>query len=93
VREQAREVRVPTLLVWGERDPLVPAALAGVWQRAIPQTCLVLLPRTGHVPMFERPRAFTAALEEFLDDPRDLLRRGPVRRVRLPRDHRQAPVG
>ena len=93
VRERAREVRVPTLLVWGERDPLVPAALAGVWQRAIPQTCLVLLPRTGHVPMFERPRAFTAALEEFLDDPRDLLRRGPVRRVRLPRDHRQAPVG
>jgi pimeloyl-ACP methyl ester carboxylesterase len=92
VRERAQEVRVPTLLVWGERDPLVPAALAGEWQRAIPQARVVLLPRTGHVPMYERPRAFTAALEEFLDDPRDLRRRRPVGRVRLPGDDRQAPV-
>jgi pimeloyl-ACP methyl ester carboxylesterase len=87
VRERARDVRVPTLLVWGERDPLVPPELAGEWQRAIPHARLVLLPHTGHVPMVEQPRAFAAALEEFLDDPGDLRGRGPVRRVRLAGDH------
>jgi pimeloyl-ACP methyl ester carboxylesterase len=92
VRERAREVHVPTLLVWGERDPLVPAALAGEWQRAIPHARLVLLPRTGHVPMVEQPRLFTAALQEFLDDPGDVRGRGPVRHMGLARDHRQAPI-
>jgi pimeloyl-ACP methyl ester carboxylesterase len=93
VRERAHDVHVPTLLVWGERDPLVPAALAGEWQRAIPQARTVLLPRTGHVPMVEQPQMFTAALQEFLDDPRDVRRRGPVRGVGLPADHRQPSVG
>jgi pimeloyl-ACP methyl ester carboxylesterase len=92
VRERARDVHVPTLLVWGERDPLVPAELADEWQRAIPQARLVLIPRTGHVPMVERPRAFATALQKFLDDPGDVRRRGPVRRVRLGGDHRQTPV-
>jgi pimeloyl-ACP methyl ester carboxylesterase len=93
VRERARDVHVPTLLVWGERDPLVPAELAEEWRRAIPHARVVLLPRTGHVPMVEQPRAFASALEEFLDDPRDLRGRGPVRRVRLAGDHPEAPVG
>jgi pimeloyl-ACP methyl ester carboxylesterase len=93
VRERARDVHLPTLLVWGERDPLVPAELAEEWRRAIPHARLVLIPRTGHVPMLERPQAFAAALEEFLDDARDLRGRGPVRHVRLPGDHPQAPVG
>jgi len=92
VRERARDVHVPTLLVWGERDPLVPAELAGEWQRAIPQARLVLIPRTGHVPMVERPQAFAIALQKFLDDPGDVRRRGPVRRVRLGRHHRQTPA-
>jgi pimeloyl-ACP methyl ester carboxylesterase len=86
VRERAREVRVPTLLLWGERDPLVPAELADEWLRAIPQARLVLLPETGHVPMVEQPGLFTAALQEFLDDPGDVRRRGPVRGVRLARN-------
>lgn len=93
VRERAREVQVPTLVVWGERDSLVPAGLAGEWRRAIPHARLVLLPHTGHVPMVERPRVFTAALEEFLDDPGDVRRRGPVGGVRRAGDHGQTPVG
>jgi pimeloyl-ACP methyl ester carboxylesterase len=93
VQERARGVHAPTLLLWGERDALVPAELAGKWQRAIPHARLVLFPHTGHVPMVERPRMFAAALEEFFDDPRDVRRRAPVRRVRRAFDHRQTRVG
>jgi pimeloyl-ACP methyl ester carboxylesterase len=92
VRERARDVAVPTLLVWGERDPLVPPELAGEWQHAIPQARLVLIPRSGHVPMFERPQAFSTALQEFLDHSGDVSRRGEVHGVRLSGDHRQTPV-
>ena len=75
VREQAREIRVPTLLVWGDRDPLVPAALAREWLRAIPHARLVTLRGAGHVPMVERPAELAEALAAFLDEARDLVRR------------------
>jgi pimeloyl-ACP methyl ester carboxylesterase len=84
---------VRTLVVWGEHDSLVPAELAAEWGRAIPHARVVLLPATGHVPMVEQPREFTAALEEFLDEPGDLGRRGPVHGVRGAGDHGQTPVG
>jgi pimeloyl-ACP methyl ester carboxylesterase len=93
LRERAREVRVPTLLVWGERDPLMPPELAEEWRRAIPHARLVLLPHAGHVPMVEQPHAFTAVLEEFLDDPRHLRRGGEVGGVGLARNDGQTPIG
>lgn len=74
VREQARAIQAPTLLVWGERDPLVPFALTDEWLRAIPAARLVVLPAAGHVPMVEQPQAFVDALCEFLDQAPDLPR-------------------
>ncbi len=92
VREQARAVRAPTLLVWGDRDSLVPPELADAWLEAIPQARLARLPGAGHVPMVERPAELLSALEEFLDEPRDLVRGGPVHRVRAGRDDRDPRV-
>lgn len=91
------EVRAPTLLLWGERDRLVPLWVAEEWQRLLPHARLELLP-CGHVPMLEEPAAvadhIVAFLEEELtDDGGD--GRGPreVHRVRLPRDDDQPTVG
>jgi pimeloyl-ACP methyl ester carboxylesterase len=56
----------PTLLVWGERDPLVPLRLAAEYERAIPDVRLVVLEGAGHVPMVERPEAFAHAVLAFL---------------------------
>ncbi len=66
VREDLASIVAPTLLVWGERDPLVPPALAAVLRREIPHSRLLLLGEAGHVPMFERPEEFNAALLAFL---------------------------
>ena len=63
----AGRVEVPTLLVWGEHDQLLPAELAAAWQEAIPGARLALIPDTGHVPMVEDPSAVAQALLEFLD--------------------------
>ena len=66
VREDLRRVEAPTLLVWGRRDPLVPAAVGDLLRDEIPDSRLVVLERAAHVPMFDRPEGFDAALLAFL---------------------------
>ncbi|MEW2164490.1 alpha/beta fold hydrolase [Streptomyces sp. NPDC007084] len=62
---------LPVLLLWGSRDPVVPAFLDGRRaRRALPadRTSSVLLP-TGHEPYNERPGLFLRHVLPFLDDP------------------------
>jgi pimeloyl-ACP methyl ester carboxylesterase len=61
-------IRAPTLIVWGERDRLVPARLATDWHKAIPGSRLELIAGARHVPMVERPSAFAEVLLDFLRD-------------------------
>ncbi len=65
-RERLGEIAAPTLIVHGEEDMLVPAADAREFERLIPDSRLVLLQDTGHVPMLERPGTFNRVLGEFL---------------------------
>jgi pimeloyl-ACP methyl ester carboxylesterase len=67
-RPFAGAIEAPTLLVWGERDRLVPLELAARWREAIPQARLEVVPRVGHVPMLEAPSRFGELLQQFLDD-------------------------
>ena len=69
-----RQVRVPALILCGEHDSLyLPRRhefMAGLMQSAE----LVVLPRAGHAPMVERPRATNEALRRWLnDEPQALL--------------------
>jgi pimeloyl-ACP methyl ester carboxylesterase len=61
-----RAIKAETLLVWGERDALVPPSVGEIFRAELPNARLELLAGARHVPMVERPRAFTALLEEFL---------------------------
>ena len=61
-----RRVEAPTLLIWGERDPLVPPAIGDLLRGEIPDSRLLVLERSAHVPMFDRPEEFDAALLAFL---------------------------
>jgi pimeloyl-ACP methyl ester carboxylesterase len=92
VTAEARAIRAPTLLVWGGRDPLVPAALATAWREAIPHARLVTIAGAGHVPMVERPAEFASAVRGFLDEPRDGVGRAPVRDVGAARDDDEPPA-
>lgn len=66
LREELAAITAPTLLVWGERDPLVPLPLADEYERAIPDARLVVLAGTGHVAMADRPVEFAETLIDFV---------------------------
>ena len=58
-------VRVPTLIIQGERDPL-PIESAREWAAAMPNARLLALKGVGHFPYVETPEVFFAAVNRFL---------------------------
>ncbi len=67
-RERLPEIACPTLIVWGDRDRLVPLRDADVFAELIPNSRKVVFADTGHMSMLERPTAFNELLEGFLAD-------------------------
>jgi len=61
-----RELRVPTLILWGGRDRLIPAEYGGVFLRDIAGSRLEIFEDLGHVPQEEDPARTVAAVESFL---------------------------
>ena len=61
-----RRIRAPTLLVWGEKDALVPVTNAADYQRAIPGSTLITFPELGHVPQEEAPSRSLEPVLAFL---------------------------
>ena len=57
---------LPSLIVWGGSDPIIPADHGRAAHEAMPGSRLEILDGVGHFPQLERPRAFTGVLEEFL---------------------------
>jgi pimeloyl-ACP methyl ester carboxylesterase len=68
-RDRLARIEVPTLIVWGRNDMLVPVGDAARYERLIGANARsVVFEDTGHVPMLERPTRFNALLGEFLAD-------------------------
>jgi pimeloyl-ACP methyl ester carboxylesterase len=59
-------IDVPTLLLWGKNDPVVPVAIGERLAQELPRARLVVLERCGHVPMHERPEEALREVETFL---------------------------
>lgn len=59
-------VDVPTLVIWGSRDPLVPPKLGRQLAASLPRAHYVELAHAGHVVMVDQPDAFNAAVLAFL---------------------------
>src|SRR3954468_2200671 len=57
---------MPTLIVWGERDPMIPAAHGVATHEAIPHSRLELFRGAGHYPYEEDPERFVAVLSDFI---------------------------
>jgi pimeloyl-ACP methyl ester carboxylesterase len=66
LRDRLGEIECPVLVVWGERDRLVPVRDAYMFGELIPNARVVVWPDTGHVAMLERPVAFNALVDEFV---------------------------
>jgi pimeloyl-ACP methyl ester carboxylesterase len=64
--KQLTRITVPTLLLWGERDPLFSRADQDHLVAAIKGARLKIYEETGHCPIWERPELVAADLQEFL---------------------------
>ena len=66
IRLRLAEIEVPTLVIWGRNDRIVPIPAAYSYERRIPNARLVVFEQTGHLPQLERPARFNQLLDEFL---------------------------
>ncbi len=66
IRERLPSITIPTLIVWGFDDRVIPVQAALSYHRRIPHSQLEIFERTGHVPQLERPARFNRLLEEFV---------------------------
>ena len=66
-RERLPDIEVPTLIVWGRHDTLIPVEDAYEFQRLIGDNARVeVFDDTGHLPMVERPTRFNELVAGFI---------------------------
>lgn len=58
---------LPTLIIWGERDPLIPVRHGRDAHERIPGSRLEVFPNAGHYPHRDDPRHFVETVVDFLD--------------------------
>jgi pimeloyl-ACP methyl ester carboxylesterase len=61
------QITAPTLVIWGEADPWIPAARGAELSQRIPAARLALLPTAGHLVQEDQPDELTRLLGEHLD--------------------------
>ncbi|NKR69537.1 alpha/beta fold hydrolase [Prescottella equi] len=59
---------LPSLLVWGGKDRMIPAAHADNLRRVVPGSRVEIFPRAGHFPQLDEPELFFRALDRFLEE-------------------------
>jgi pimeloyl-ACP methyl ester carboxylesterase len=61
-------IRVPTLVLWGKGDKILPPEEGLHLATEVPGARLVVLPDTGHLPQEETPEEFSHAVSQFLGE-------------------------
>jgi len=65
--DKLSQIRVPTLVVWGKQDQLVPFSSGEKYTAGIPGARLVAFDKCGHIPKAEKTAEFVSAVMAFLD--------------------------
>jgi len=65
--EVVATIKAPTLLVWGDKDNLVPVSTGEAMQKLIPGSRLEVLEGAGHVLMWDRAKTFNRLVLDFLE--------------------------
>ena len=58
---------IPLLLIWGERDTIIPVAHGRASRTRVPGSRLEVFPRSGHFPQLDEPERFLDVLGDFID--------------------------
>jgi pimeloyl-ACP methyl ester carboxylesterase len=65
LRKWLHRIDVPTLLLWGASDKLLPPAYGQEFNRLIPGSKLTVFPECGHLPNIEKANEFVDAIGKF----------------------------
>jgi len=60
-------IQVPSLVLWGENDKLLPSRYAEVWGREVPDVTVKIIPECGHLPQIEKADVTADAVLAFID--------------------------
>jgi pimeloyl-ACP methyl ester carboxylesterase len=63
---QIKLINVPTLIVWGRNDPIIPLKNAFRFQADISNAQVRVIDNCGHIPQEEKPEETAKAIFEFL---------------------------
>jgi len=69
VQDHTTAITMPTLILWGEQDGLIPLSTAHDWAKAVKGAKLIVYPATGHIPMEEVADKSAADVRAFLERP------------------------
>jgi pimeloyl-ACP methyl ester carboxylesterase len=64
--KKLEKVKVPTLIIWGRDDMLIPLAMGESFNKGIKGSQLLVIDGTGHIPMVGKPVEFNQAVMKFL---------------------------
>jgi 2-hydroxy-6-oxonona-2,4-dienedioate hydrolase len=67
IHKGLRKIKIPTLLVWGNEDKMIPIEYAKEFLGSIRNCKFLELKGMGHLPHVERPEMFSESVLEFLD--------------------------
>ncbi len=59
-------LQVPTLVLWGENDKLLPSRYAALWGERVPDARIELIPQCGHLPHIEKADLAARKIGEFI---------------------------
>ncbi len=62
------EKGIPTLIIWGMHDKVIPTQHSEIFREAIKDSRVTIIPRTGHAPFTEKPALVCEHLHRFLTD-------------------------
>lgn len=84
VRERYAKVAGPVLLLWGGRDPMLPAPSAKTLESYLPsaQVSIIIMPDVGHYPLMEVPDRYAASVESYIRDVTPMKSKSPPPRER-----------
>ncbi len=67
IEEHVAGLKTPTLIVWGDNDRVINMATAGVLNKLMPDSQVIIMPGVGHLPMLEQPEKAADDYLKFRD--------------------------
>jgi pimeloyl-ACP methyl ester carboxylesterase len=63
-----KSIAIPTMLLWGREDAVIPLKAGELLNQALPDSRLVVLEHCGHIPQEEKPTETIASISQFMNE-------------------------